>query len=507
MDNNKVPVLVSFGSGKGGVGRSVLTVNSGIYLAQLGYKVILIDGDIWGNNLHTLLGIKPPLLGLSDFLTKDVDSISDIIIETSIPNLYLIGGNSTNLKLFTSQLIEVRDSFLSQILTLKTDFILLDLSCDFSYITLDLFSRSPIKILIVTPDYASVERAYRFLIANFIHSIRTYTKEFGKVEPVIKQILEKVGSNILTPLMLERELGFEEGVEELLGLVKELRINSSYYLILNKVKVKPEIELGTAIAHVLRRVVGIPAYYLGYVEYDEAVSLSLARKKPVIIDNPGVKFCKNLEHILRRLLNKIKTGENRVPFFELNNYYDILEVYPGSGVEEIRAAYRWLKQVYSSDSLATYSIMEPELRRKILREIEEAYNTLVDPHKRRLYDLKIFPNGIPNVKKELEEDIDVINPHRMPENLFNITQDTEFSGELLKKIRVAQGIELKDISERTKISITYLKAIEEEDFDLFPALVYVRGFLKAIAHYLKLDPQQVVTTYLKRYRKYLQEKK
>jgi flagellar biosynthesis protein FlhG len=81
-----------------------------------------------------------------------------------------------------------------------------------------------------------------------------------------------------------------------------------------------------------------------------------------------------------------------------------------------------------------------------------------------------------------------------------IGPDTEFTGALLRKVRQSQGVELKEISERTKIARSHLQAIEEEQFDALPAVVYVRGFVNELAKYLKLDPPQVQRTYLRRLR-------
>ena len=83
----------------------------------------------------------------------------------------------------------------------------------------------------------------------------------------------------------------------------------------------------------------------------------------------------------------------------------------------------------------------------------------------------------------------------MPE----INDDTIFSGALLKAVREARGLELQDIAEHTKISIRHLRAIEEEDFTNTPAAVYLRGFIRAVARDLKLEPSRVVSSYMQRY--------
>ena len=80
-----------------------------------------------------------------------------------------------------------------------------------------------------------------------------------------------------------------------------------------------------------------------------------------------------------------------------------------------------------------------------------------------------------------------------------LDETTEYSGELLRHIREARGVELHDIAERTKIHIGYLRAIEEENFAATPSPVYLRGFLKTVARDLKLDQEQVARTYMKRF--------
>ena len=77
--------------------------------------------------------------------------------------------------------------------------------------------------------------------------------------------------------------------------------------------------------------------------------------------------------------------------------------------------------------------------------------------------------------------------------------DTEYTGDLIRRVREARGLEVDDLSNRTKISLAYLRAMEEEDFHAMPAPVYLRGFIKAVARELRLDAQRVAETYMARY--------
>ena len=65
-------------------------------------------------------------------------------------------------------------------------------------------------------------------------------------------------------------------------------------------------------------------------------------------------------------------------------------------------------------------------------------------------------------------------------------------GEVLKRSRTRQGIEIAEVEERTKIRTKYLRALESEDWDVLPSPAYARGFLRTYAQLLGLDADAVV---------------
>ncbi len=68
-------------------------------------------------------------------------------------------------------------------------------------------------------------------------------------------------------------------------------------------------------------------------------------------------------------------------------------------------------------------------------------------------------------------------------------------GEDLKAARESKGITLREISERTRISVTFLKAIEEEDYSVIPGDVFVTGFLRTYAKELGLKEKEILARY------------
>ena len=90
MEQQKIWAI---GGGKGGVGRSILTLTLGLWLAKFRKKVVVVDADLGGANLNILLGIRYPSVTLWDFITKKVKKIDDILIDTPHENLSLICGS------------------------------------------------------------------------------------------------------------------------------------------------------------------------------------------------------------------------------------------------------------------------------------------------------------------------------------------------------------------------------------------------------------------------------
>jgi cytoskeleton protein RodZ len=69
----------------------------------------------------------------------------------------------------------------------------------------------------------------------------------------------------------------------------------------------------------------------------------------------------------------------------------------------------------------------------------------------------------------------------------------------LREARLRQQLELPEIEQATKIRGKYLRALEEEQFEVLPATTYVKGFLRAYADYLGLDGQLYVDEFNSRY--------
>ena len=140
--------------------------------------------------------------------------------------------------------------------------------------------------------------------------------------------------------------------------------------------------------------------------------------------------------------------------------------------------------------------------RRAQRKLDEAYDTLLDPVRRRAYDLSTFPEPEPEVLSAR-----ATRPALAAEQLM---LQEELAARDRPRHRVhrrapAQGARVaghrarRHQRRRRRSRRAHLQAIEEERFDDLPALVYMRGFLVELAKYLRLDPPQVQRTYLRRH--------
>ena len=224
---------------------------------------------------------------------------------------------------------------------------------------------------------------------------------------------------------------------------------------------------------------------------------------------------------------------------EKKNYYEVLEIDTNANPQTIENAYIRARNAYSGDSVALYSLMTKEECSNILGQIEEAYSILGFPEKRREYDrLRGFNQvGLPQrtesnqptrVEHHNKDSIqyDDFSSNLIESKVSKITAQkkfglefeenkemdemirdcTEFTGEVLKKIREYKNVTVERMAEMTRISKSYIRAIEDEDLSKLPADVYTRGYVYQIAKVLKLNPDQVAASYLLHFKKLKNQK-
>jgi flagellar biosynthesis protein FlhG len=501
--------LIALAAGCGGTGRSLLAANIAVYLAQAGKKVVALDADPAGGPLHQLLGATRPARGFGELLRGKANRLSELITDTPVGGVGLIAGDGGAFGAARPRM--TAKVTLAAIAALEVDYVVLDLGPPDSTLTLDLWLAADISILVTIPDPASIEATYRFAKSAFIRRART--------QRGMDRLIPNPSGPPPGALDLYRAIKDTGGPAE--RLVQEIRRYRPTF-VMNQTRTLPDQKLGGFMATAARRRLGHALEYLGHVESDETVWLAARRRRSLIAEYPDGKASKNIERLGRRLLSldgerereRPVTGPLRVE--EEQTYYEVLETEPGVSDEEIRRAYRTVKDNYASGSMVIAGLYdEPELAALHAR-INAAHDTLFAPDRRRLYDLALPEADLARAVRAAAHKPRAATggvgvggaatggaggAEDRPEAPDPVIDgNTEITGALLKKVREVRGLELGEIAQRTKISERYLRALEDEQFGDMPAAVYVRGYVTEYARALRLNPQRAAESYLARYR-------
>ncbi len=500
------PRVVAIGGGKGGVGKSLVAANVGIFLATLGKRVVLVDGAFGAPNLHIFAGVPRPSRSLSEALAPGGPSLQEVAVATHVPGVRLVAGVGDPPWVAEPSPEAVR-ALSGQLRELSADWVVVDLGPGLTSPTLELFVDADVGVLVAVPDPTSIELMHRFIKAAFLRVLARRGLAHLAEAPS-RRPMDREGG---TPSPLEIYLAAVEAHADEAQSLREAILGFAPHLLVNSARSKSDMELGRAVASVARRRLGAPIRYLGHLEYDEAVWASTRRRRPLLIEHPETRIAKCFERVARAILasRPPSTDGDVLPS---DSHYELLEVPPTASFEDIRRANRRIRDIYGAESIAISGLYDPASLEAVHRRLDLSYTTLMDAAKRKEYDLELFPDGVPTPiappgaagsgpavparAAKVDDPANLAVRPAMPE----ISPQTEFTGPLLRQVREAIGVELREIAERSKIGMAYLQALEAELFPKLPAPVYVRGFLAEYARALGLDVERVKQTYLARYR-------
>ncbi|MFO0675002.1 MAG: helix-turn-helix domain-containing protein [Polyangiaceae bacterium] len=495
-------VLVAVGGGRGGVGKSLVAVNVAVYLAQLGKRVVLVDADPNGSNLHTHFGLRAAKV--DPWLDEREGSLEGALLGTLVPGLSILPAPHDAIANAPVLRGGRKRRWLTRVRALPGDFVVVDVGAGHGGFAADVLLSADVPVLVTVPEPPAVEATYRVLRHAFRRRLRRALLRDRFRSTLLGRYLHESGQvpsprALMAAVVKSDRLLAETALAEAEAMPMQL--------VVNQTRVRSDVELGGQMSDLVRRHYALHVDELGHVEHDDTVWLTVRRERPLLVDSPTCRAARNLERIARRVLalGTTRVTRPRLPSpitAEGASLYDVLGVIRTANDEDIRRAYKKLKEVYAGGSLATVSFFEDVERRAAQGSLEEAYDTLLDPVRRRAYDLSTFPDDDARHGAAPRDKPALAAEHRMlqAELAREIGPETEFSGDLLRKVRESQGVELAEICGKTKIAKAHLAAIEDERFDLLPPAVYVRGFVWELAKFLKLDPAQVQKTYLARMR-------
>lgn len=253
--------VIAVTSGKGGVGKSSLSVNMGLQLQKAGKNTVIIDTDFGLANIEVMLGIRPRF-NMADLLFND-KGIEDIITKGPLDLGFISGGSGVQeLSTLSKEEIQEFSSKLS-LLDNMTDVIIIDTGAGISDAVLEFLLCAPEIFVVVTPEPTSITDAYSLLKT------------------------------------LNRNPGFD---------MKEKRIN----IVVNRVTYKNQgVDIFNKISMVATNFLKMKLEYFGEITYDDKVSRAIIAQKPVTLAYPNSKSAKDIEMLAQKLLDESSVKENK----------------------------------------------------------------------------------------------------------------------------------------------------------------------------------------------------
>ncbi len=266
-NKNKACEIIAVTSGKGGVGKSTISVNQAIDLQKLNKKVLIVDADLHLGNVDLLFGIRTQRT-IADVIKKGL-SLQEIIVPTQA-KVDVLPASMASL-----DLIESEDAILQALAkAFKSfehayDYIILDTGAGIAMTVLSFLLGADKISVIITPDPASITDAYA----------------------VIK-VVKSVNKNI--PIYLTSNMVNHQDEGEV--LYKKMNLMAHKFLN----------------SHIL---------YGGAIVRDDLIARSVKMQRPFILDHPNSSAANAVRAINRRLLQSTGAGT----FEQLNLFERVME--------------------------------------------------------------------------------------------------------------------------------------------------------------------------------------
>jgi flagellar biosynthesis protein FlhG len=297
--------LWAVGGGKGGCGKSIVTLMLGASLAKLGLKVILVDADLGGSNLHILSGIRYPTCTLADFINRRVETLEEVLMDTPIKNMRMICGADDILGIANPKYSQKTRLF-TNIKRLDADIIILDLGAGASFTTIDFFNYAKNKIVVLTPQMTSLQNAYGFIKSSLYRSLNeTFKKEPQILDLINRAAVSIQGEKIDSVAKLYDEIGLlgTEHQESLMDCIHDINIK----VIVNMVKDPKEKNVSNIIKSVAKNYLSLDLEELGIVQYENILNSSINNMAEYLIGARDTIARGNFYDIAYRIVKNSRT--------------------------------------------------------------------------------------------------------------------------------------------------------------------------------------------------------
>lgn len=285
--NDKHAEIWAVGGGKGGTGKTFVVSQLAIALAARNKRVIVIDTDFGGANIHSFFGIKRTRKTINDFFDNRAP-LENLVMETGIENLGIIPGDYHSVSSGSLNYGQKVKLF-RHIKNLDADYILLDLGGGTSNDTIDAFLLADRMVVVAVPEITAVENLFQFIKNTFFRKLRHILSSHG-----LKDMVRDVWMNRKA-----------HGIKNIVDLIHHIKKSSEFindtlsreldgfsiFVVLNKVRNAMEVQEGFSVRSICIKYIGVETFYAGYIEYDFQFwkNLSLIQSTPTLNVSYSVK--------------------------------------------------------------------------------------------------------------------------------------------------------------------------------------------------------------------------
>lgn len=295
-------VSISFGSGKGGVGKSMLVANMAILLAKAGLKVCIADLDISGADIHILFGLFEPKHSISDFLSHRINSLDKIATTFNyFGGIRLLPGTGDTLQ-NANLTFKEKQRLIKAINQVDADVLLVDVGAGASLHTLDFFMMTDMQICVTTPEPTAIMDFYTFLQ---LATIRKAMSGFLSQDEVSKALKENTFTSLAEIFTMTEALqpGAKEKIQQALYSFNPL-------LVVNMVGTGARLNV-MKLKKLAQTYLGIYLPDLGEIPDDPALQEALRTYIPVSESVPGSAAARALAGIAAKLEKLIRLFQKK----------------------------------------------------------------------------------------------------------------------------------------------------------------------------------------------------
>ncbi|MCQ2597841.1 MAG: P-loop NTPase [Treponema sp.] len=301
--------IIPIASGKGGVGKSLLSANLAIALGQSGKKVVLVDLDLGASNLHLVIGHHPGAGSLGSWFTEKSD-FKDIVCPTDYKNVSFIAGDN-QIPDLTSLKHAQKVKLIRNLNNIDADYVILDLGAGTHQFILDMFLLSPMGIVVTAPAVTATLNGYLFL-KNAVFRLLYTTFKRGTPGRQYLDELKKDSSTmqkLYIPQLVQQLCQVDpQNAQVFINRMNQFRPR----LVMNMIEDPKDADKISRIKTSCNQYLGLDIEYLGVMFRDMLQDKALSSQLPIVVYKPqsvlGQAIYRIGDKVLQTPPNKFDTG-------------------------------------------------------------------------------------------------------------------------------------------------------------------------------------------------------